>query len=242
MLKKLSPKQFFLLLCISTGAFGVTVYLFFMRWMRSGVRREVPDSPWDWFIFFLWPFGIPLILIAIFFVVVAIPRFRIALAKIEIPKKYSLKHFLLLMWLTAGAFIVGILLHNGFYGLSMIAGHIIPLGYLSEALHVAFFFIALFVIPASIVVGAIGKVWEWCVAQPIEEMKGRGIHLPTAWRYFAPIGCCAWLWRFGKGIEAITEGRMGARRVFVAVSILGIVGFVIVRWITQRRLAKIPIK
>ena len=97
--------------------------------------------------------------------------------------------------------------------------------------------IAIFVVPAGFVLGAIGRMWDWAVVKPIEEMRDKGVHLPTAWRYFAPIGCCAWMWKFSKGVEVVTEGRMGARRVFVAVTILGIIGFVITRWITQRRLA-----
>ena len=105
----------------------------------------------------------------------------------------------------------------------------------------AFFFIAIPLAPAGVVVGAVGRVWEWCVVQPINEMKAKGIHLPTTWRYFAPISCYAWLWRFGKGIEAITEGRMGARRVFAAVFFLGIIGFVIIRAIIQRRFSRVAI-
>ena len=210
-----------------------------MLWMMSGVHRTPPDSPWDWFLFFLWPFGIPVILIAIFFVVVAIPRARSALSRLEIPEKYSPKHFLLLSWLTAGAFIVGVILHNGFYGLGMIAGHITPLSYLFEGLHVAFFFIAIPIAPAGIVVGAIGKVWEWTVTQPIEMMKSKGIQLPTTWRYFAPFGSYVWLWKFSKGIEAITDRRIRAAGVFASVFFLGIIGFVIIRAIIQRRLARV---
>jgi hypothetical protein len=206
--------------------------------MMGGVR-EVPDSLWDWFLFFLWPFGIPVILIAIFFVVVAIPRARIALNRLEIPGKYSPKHFLLLLWLTAGAFILGVVLHNGFYGLGMIAGHITPLSYLLEGLHVAFFIIAIPIAPAGIVVGAIGKVWEWTVVKPIEEMKAKGIQLPTTWPYFAPFRCYTWLWKFGKGVEAITDRRIRAAGVFAAVFFLGIIGFVVIRAIIQRRLARV---
>ena len=234
--KKPSPKQSFLLLYLSTVAFGVGVYLFSMLRM---MRDVVPDSLWDWFLWYLWPFGIPVILIAIFFVVVAIPRARSALSRLEIPEKYSPKHFLLLLWLTAGAFIVGVILHNGFYGLGMIAGHIIPLGYLLEGLHVAFFIIAIPIAPAGIVVGAIGRVWEWAVVEPIEEMKARGIQLPTTWPYFAPFRCYTWLWKFGKGIEAITDRRMRAAGVFASVFFLGIIGFAIIRAITQRRLSRV---
>ena len=238
MQKKLSPKQFFLLLCLLTVAFGVTVFLLSMLVMMGGVR-EVPDSLWLWFLWFLWPFGIPLILIAIFFVVVAIPRARIALAKLEIPEKYSPKHFLLLLWLTAQAFLLGVMLHNGFYGLGMITSHITPLNYLTEVLHVAFFFIAIPLVPAGVVVGTIGKIWEWAVVQPIDEMKAKGIKLPTTWRYFAPIGSYMWLWKFGKGIEAITERKVRAAGVFALVFFLGIIGLVISRAIIRRRLVTV---
>ena len=236
--KKLSPKQFFLLLYLSTVAFGVSVWLISMLTMMRG-DREVPDSLWDWFLFFLWPFGIPVILIAIFFILIAIPRARIALNRLEIPDKYSPKHFLLLLWLTAGAFILGVVLHNGFYGLGMIAGHITPLSYLLEGLHVAFFIIAIPIAPAGIVVGAIGKVWEWTVTQPIEMMKAKGIQLPTTWPYFAPFRCYTWLWKFGKGVEAITDRRIRAAGVFASVFFLGIIGFVIIRAIIQRRFARV---
>lgn len=235
--KKLSPKQLFLLLYLSTLAFGVSVWLISMLTMMRGVR-EAPDSVWDWFLWFLWPFGIPLIIMAIFFVVVAIPRARIALSRLEIPEKYSPKHFLLLLWLTAQAFLLGVVLHNGFYGLGMIAGHIAPLSYLLEGLHVAFFIIAIPIAPAGIVVGAIGGVWEWAVVKPIEEMRAKGIQLPSDWRYFAPIGSYAWLWKFSKGIEAITERRIWAAGVFASVFFLGIIGFVIIRAIIQHRLEK----
>jgi len=225
--KKLSPKQFFLLLYLLTGAGILTPFLL----MNRDVLRLLYGLP-----LFLLPF---IIIIATFFVVVAIPRARTAFAKLEIPGKYSPKHFLLLLWLTAQAFLLGVVLHNGFYGLGMIAGHITPLSYLLEGLHVAFFIIAIPIAPAGVVVGAIGRVWEWCVVKPIDEMKARGVQLPSDWRYFAPFGCYAWLWKFGKGIEAITDRRIRAAGVFAAVFFLGIIGFVIIQSIIQRRLARV---
>ena len=225
--KKLSPKQFFLLLYLLTGAGILTPFLL----MNLDVLRLLYGLP-----LFLLPF---IIIFATFFVVVAIPRARIALSRLEIPEKYSPKHFLLLLWLTGQAFLLGVVLHNGFYGLGMIAGHITPLSYLLEGLHVAFFIIAIPIAPAGIVVGAIGKVWEWCVVKPIEEMKAKGIQLPTTWPYFAPIRCYAWLWKFGKGVEAITDRRIRAAGVFAAVFFLGIIGFIIIRAIIQRRLARV---
>ncbi len=223
MLKRLSPEQSFLLLYISTIALIVIPFLLPMHRVYG-----LPS--------FVWPF---LIIMATFFVVVAIPRGRTALAKLEVPRKYSPKHFLLLLWLTAGAFILGVVLHNGFYALGMIAGHIAPLSYLLEGLHVAFFIIAIPIAPAGIVAGAIGKVWEWAVVKPIEEMKAKGIQLPTTWPYFAPIGSYVWLWKFSKGIEAVTGRRIRAAGVFASVFFLGIIGFVIIRAIIQRRLSRV---
>jgi len=231
--KKLSPKQFFLLLYLSTVAFGVSVQLYSMLRMMGGVR-EVPDSLWDWFLFFLWPFGVPLIIIAIFFVVVAIPRARIALSRLEIPEKYSPKHFLLLLWLTAQAFLLGIMLHNGIYALGIAC---FGTGFWED--EPVFFIIALIVVPAGVVAGAFGRLWEWAVVKPIEEMKAKGVQLPTTWRYFAPFTSYGWLWKFAKGIEVITDRRIRAAGVFAAVFFLGIIGFVIIQSIIQRRLARV---
>ena len=169
--KKLSPKQLFLLLYLSTVAIISIPFALSMQ----GVFRFFYGLP-----LFLLPFPI---IIAIFFVVVAIPRARIALAKLEIPEKYSPKHFLLLLWLTAQAFLLGIMLHNGIYALGIAC---FGRGFWGQGDEPVFFIIALIVVPAGIVAGAIGRVWEWCVVKPIEEMKAKGVQLASDWRYFAP--------------------------------------------------------
>jgi hypothetical protein len=219
--KKLSPKQSFLLLYTSTIALIVIPFLLFLGLFYG--------LPW-----FIWPF---IIIMATFFVVVAIPRARIALAKLEIPEKYSPKHFLLLLWLSAQAFLLGVTLHNGIYALGIAC---FGWGFWDRfGDEPVFFFIALLVVPAGVVAGAIGRVWEWCVVKPIEEMKAKGIQLPSDWRYFAPIGSYAWLWKFGKGIEAITDRRVRAAGVFASVFFLGIIGFAITQAIIQRRLSRV---
>jgi len=226
MLKKLSPKQFFLLLYLLTGA-GILIP--FLLPARDGLR-EFYGVP-----FFILPF---IIIIATFFVVVAIPRTRIALAGLEVPGKYSPKHYLLLLWLTGQAFLLGIALHGAFYALFWHLACRFLYGYVCAGDEPVFFIVALIVVPAGFVAGAVGRMWDWAVVKPIEEMKAMGIQLPSDWRYFAPLSCYRWLWRFGKGVEAITVGRMGARRVFAAVFFLGIVGFIIVQYIIQRRLTR----
>ena len=225
--RKLSPKQFFLLLYLLTGA-GILIP--FLLPARDGLR-EFYGLP-----LFLLPF---IIIFATFFVVAAIPRARKALGRLEVPKKYSPKHFLLLLWLTGQAFLLGIALHNGLYALFFHLACRVLYGYVCAGDEPVFFIIAIVVVPAGFMVGTVGRMWDWAVVKPIEEMRARGIQLPTVWRYFAPIGSCAWLWRFSKGVEVITEGRMGARRVFAAVFFLGIIGLVIVQYIIQRRLTRV---
>jgi len=225
--KKLSPKQLFLLLYLSAPALVVTAALLAMR----DVLRLLYGLPW-----FVWPF---LIIIATFFVAMAIPRVRSALERCEVPEKYSPKHFLLLLWLTAQAFLLGIVLHNALYALFWHFACGILWGKVCAGDEPVFFVIALLVVPAGFIVGAIGRMWDWAVAKPIEEMKAMGIQLPSDWRYFAPLSCYGWLWKFSKGIEAITEGKMRPRRVFAAVFLLGVIGFVIVQYIIQRRLTRV---
>ncbi len=146
---------------------------------------------------------------------------------------------MLLLWLTAQAFLLGIILHNGIYALGIAC---FGWGFWETFVvtdEPVFFVIALLVVPAGVVAGTIGRVWEWCVVQPINVMKTKGIQLPNTWPYFAPIGSYVWLWKFGKGIEAITDRRIRAGGVFCLVFFLGIIGFVITRAIIQRRLARV---
>jgi len=60
-------------------------------------------------------------------------------------KRFSLKKFLLLMGISAGAFVVSVLLHNAIYGLFGIEEPV-------------FFCIAVFLCPAAFLVGAVGSI------------------------------------------------------------------------------------
>ncbi len=179
--------------------------------------------------FFILPF---IIITAAFLVIVAIPRARNALGRLKVPGKYSPKHFLLLLWLSGQALILDGVLHNAVCVLGIVC---FGEGFWSD--EPFFFILAIFVVPAGQIAGAFGRLWEWCVTQPIEQMKAKGIQLPTTWRYFAPFGSYGWLWKFSKGIEAITERRIRAAGVFASVFFLGIIGFVIIR----RRLVRVAV-
>jgi hypothetical protein len=225
--KKLSPKQFFLLLyLLSAGSMAAAIlvpYEMVVFGHTPWVFHGVPS--------FMVPF---IVIIATFLVIVAIPRVRIALGRIEIPKKYSPKHFLLLLWLSGQALILAIGMHGA---VSILGVLCFGPGFWSD--EPFFFIIAIFVVPAGLIAGAFGRLWEWCVTQPIEEMSAKGIQLPTTWRYFTLFGSYGWLWKFSKGIEAITERRIRAAGVFASVFFLGIIGFVIIKAIIRRRLAKV---
>ena len=221
-MKTFSPKRYFLLLYFLSAGSIIAGFV---------IPNEVlpPTTP---LVFYGIPYFIlPFIgIIVTFFIIVAIPRTRIALGQIEIPQKYTPKHFLLLLWLSGQAFILNVLMHSAVYALSIILFG--PQFWEDEAL---FFILAIIIVPAGLVAGAFGRLWDWCITQTVEQMKARGIQLPTNWVYFAPFASYAWLWQFSKGIEAITDRRIRAQGVFASVFFLGIIGFIIIRYAMHRR-------
>lgn len=227
MSKKLPPKQFFLLLYMLSAGSIVAAFIIPNELLLPTTSLVFYGVP-----YFILPF---IIIITTFFVVVAIPKTRIALSRVKIPTKYSPKHFLLLLWLTAQAFLLSIALHGAIYALGILC---FGWGFWGQGDEAVFFIIALFVVPAGVVVGAVGRVWEWAVTQPMEMMKTKGIQLPNTWHYFAPFGSYGWLWKFSKGIEAITDRRIRAARVFASVFFLGIIGFIIIRYSMCHRFGK----
>lgn len=70
----------------------------------------------------------------------------------------TLKKFLLLTGISSAGFFVSVFLHNFFYGLGMVVGHITILRYLMEILHVSFFIIAIFVCPIGFLIGIVGSI------------------------------------------------------------------------------------
>lgn len=70
----------------------------------------------------------------------------------------KLKKFLMLTGASAAGFFVFALLHNIFYALEQITGHIAILSYLMKAFEVIFFLIAIFACPMGFLVGVIGTM------------------------------------------------------------------------------------
>jgi len=90
----------------------------------------------------------------IFFILGAVLIFLIFKEKIE----GRLKLFLLLTGISAVGFLTSIFLHNAFYALGIVTGHIVILGYLTQVIHAAFFLIAIFVCPLVFLIGLIGSI------------------------------------------------------------------------------------
>jgi len=70
----------------------------------------------------------------------------------------KLKKFLMLTGASAAGFFVFAILHNIFYGLEQITGHIAILSYLMKAFEVIFFLIAIFACPIGFLIGVIGTI------------------------------------------------------------------------------------
>jgi len=68
------------------------------------------------------------------------------------------KKYLILTGASAAGFFVFALLHNIFYALEQVTGHITILSYLMKAFEVIFFLIAIFACPIGFLVGAIGTI------------------------------------------------------------------------------------
>jgi len=91
--------------------------------------------------------------IGILFLLGAALLFFIYKSKIKSP----LRKFLLLTGFSSAGFVLGVVLHNFFYALAILSENIIILKYAMEALHIAFFFIAIPICPIAFLIGAIGS-------------------------------------------------------------------------------------
>jgi hypothetical protein len=72
------------------------------------------------------------------------------------------RRFLILLGASVIAFFVFAVLHNAFYALAILTNHIAALSHLMEALDVVFFIIAIFLCPATFLVGAVGSI-VWAI-------------------------------------------------------------------------------
>ncbi len=120
------------------GAFVLIVCFFFIEPLNDLFGGSV---------LFLTPF-------AVFFLL------GVALLVFTLREKVAgrLKAFFLLTAASAAGVFVFVLLHNGFYALGTVGGHIPVLGPVLEFLHAAFFIVAIIVCPLGFLTGVIGSI------------------------------------------------------------------------------------
>ncbi len=92
--------------------------------------------------------------VAVFFLL----GLALMLATLKQQARGKLKKFLLLTGASAVGFFAGVILHNAFYALAVVAKEITVLKYIFEGLHVFFFLIAIPVCPIAFLVGMMGSI------------------------------------------------------------------------------------
>lgn len=62
-----------------------------------------------------------------------------------------------------------------------------------------------------------------------DEMVSRGADIPTAWYLIIPILNLLWLWKWGQGVEKVTNGEMSAVVALILLIMLGPIGMFVVQ-------------
>ena len=61
------------------------------------------------------------------------------------------------------------------------------------------------------------------------EMVSKGADIPTAWLLIVPIANIWWLWKYGEGVETVTNGKISGVLAFILLWILGTIGHAIIQ-------------
>jgi len=77
-----------------------------------------------------------------------------------------------------------------------------------------------------ITLGIYGLVWY---VRTKDEMKGKGVDIPSAWLLIVPVGNFIWLWKYAKGVEKVTKGASSAGGTFCLLLFLGCIGMAIIQ-------------
>lgn len=126
----------FVVFCVLVAAFVLLVSTFFISAIRPYTRS-----------LFLYT-------LAAFFLLGMVLMASVVRGKVE----GELKKFLILTGASAAGFVALSVLHNVFYGLSVITSHIAVLSYLIRVFEVMFFLVAIFVCPLVFLIGVVGSI------------------------------------------------------------------------------------
>jgi hypothetical protein len=86
--------------------------------------------------------------------------------------------------------------------------------------------VVLVVVLSIITFGIYAIVWH---VKSKDEMNACGASIPTAWLLIIPIANIWWLWKFGEGVEAVTNKQMTGVVAFILLFVLGLIGMAIVQ-------------
>ena len=60
-------------------------------------------------------------------------------------------------------------------------------------------------------------------------MNENGAKIPTAWLIIVPIVNFWWMWKYGEGVEVVTNGKMSGVLAFILMLLLGFIGQAIIQ-------------
>ena len=83
------------------------------------------------------------------------------------------------------------------------------------------------VVILSVITCGIYGLWWYVTTKG--EMNAKGAQIPTAWMIIVPILNLYWEWKFGEGVEKVTNKGMGAGTAFLLLLFLGIIGAAIIQ-------------
>ncbi len=83
------------------------------------------------------------------------------------------------------------------------------------------------VVILSVITLGIYAIW-WYVTTK-NEMNAKGAQIPTAWLIIVPIANIYWEWKFGEGVETVTNKGMSAGTAFLLLFFLGVIGAAIIQ-------------
>ena len=70
--------------------------------------------------------------------------------------------------------------------------------------------------------------WYWLVKTK-NEMVQCGANVPTAWIWLIPFAVFYWQWKFGGGVEHVTQGKSSQAISFILLFLLGGIGMAIIQ-------------
>ncbi len=86
--------------------------------------------------------------------------------------------------------------------------------------------IATVVVLTLLTLGIYAIVW---FVKTKNEMNNAGASIPTAWLMLVPIVNIWWMWKYGMGVDQVSQGKLSAPVSLLLLWLLGVIGIAIVQ-------------